>query len=145
MTSPFEGFVDELERVLEALTPPDRATVLYRYVQGTQLPSGSTADRLFWLEGPSIAEKSAEAGTELTEYRLDVALKLYLVNDAYDVRARAKRVQNEGALIMRALDAHPEVAWGVSGLETRGYSLASARKTNHVILTFPLSVWTQEA
>lgn len=145
MTSPLAAFYDVLESTIEALTPPDRTTVTYRHVDGHESPAGSSSDRQFWFPEPTSGDATAERGGAMTEYAHSISIVLKLVQDGYGIRERADRVANEAVLIARAIDKISEQSWGAGITEviTAGYTVEAGRR-NDLLVTFPLTVHTQE-
>lgn len=146
MSSPLVAFLGALETLIESLTPPDRAEVLYQHVDGTSRPSGSSNDRMFWVDGPATGEPNNQRGAELTTYRYTATLRVLFTEDGYSIRDRFLRVANESALILRAIEKHPENAWGsgVVDVQTEGFALERGRKNETAILAIALSIWTEE-
>jgi hypothetical protein len=143
MASPMVTVLNAIESEWEALTPPDRTTSAYRRTDGPDTHEGTSGDRVFWFEVAG-GSPTDERGAAMTEYEHNFEAKLRLMADGYLRRDLEARIVNEAMLLMRAVDKKTEHTWGsgITNVITKGYS--TTRSRDEVLLTMPMTAFTQE-
>lgn len=137
------GVLDRIEALLEALTPPDRADVLYEAYEGqVDGQSGESQDRVFWFEGPTAGEPLLEAGA-ITVVEYTVELHVRLSSAPHDAKTFPRAIADESAAIRRELDAN--TTWGAAGVqEVIVGALRIEKKGQDVDLIWPIRANVQE-
>lgn len=144
MTSKMTTVLAGMSTVWEALTPPDRAEVLYRRAVGRDKGNaGASADRSFFFElsGGSVR---TEAGAAYAEYDHRFFAKFTLACGRYTQDDFECRVANEAIQLMRAIDTYA-VSWGagINNVFSQGY-FVGGRSKDAVELSLSFLAYVQE-
>lgn len=143
MSSALRNLVTAIEAAITPLAPPDRPDVRYRFAEGPEKTTGTSADRVLWFELPTEFLVGDEAGNDMTGIDWAFGLGLRLIFDGLSQRDQFTRLADEVVKIVRTLGAMSALGDGVTWCRVDG-APTIAKKDNSIVVTFALRASTNE-
>lgn len=146
MTSPLTLVRDQIAETWEALTPPDRTTVLYRQVTGRSNRRGATSsDRTFRFLLPVREEPVGQFGPSVTHVRWTLRAEVTLSQGGRSTTSLFDASANESNLLARSIEMTSTWPTNVIGVVQGSVEITEDPESEgDVILQFEWSVTTAE-
>lgn len=140
MSSPVTDVFDQISTQWEALTPPDRTSVLYAETEARAQKRGDAGDRTFAFQIPERMPPSGEFGTTSSTVEWLCSGVLRLSQAGRSERELVDAIATEGNLLARSVERTSSWPTGVYGVITEKVSGVLDDQNGDAIVTIEFRV-----